>query len=637
MTTGQIQNDVNDFRDRLIGLESAASIAMFETYSSLELALFQQYDAFLSANGSKLEMGDPSSVFRNDRYFVMMNEVDRLMNAYASAVMQIMTASEMASVRASFAEGAQRITNRGGPSLSAGFAGVPDSTVSNLVGALQQFTPVGQVLASYGPDVSRSIRDNLINGTGSGLSVDQIRRNIQQETTTLTRNRAETLIRTEILRASRVSLQTVYEQSGVVQGWRWSADLSSRTCPVCLALNGRIFPLREPMHSHVKCRCSPTPYLGDDTDEEWESGDSWLQRQPRNVQVDILGEEGYQLFNSGSVQLQDFIKIIDDPVWGRSFVNGGINYAIGQTRPIERPLFLGNGKPNLPTNLHVDISNHDLANALGVDFRDRHLVSNVRTSRISSHLDITTRNPFSVRSIERAADLIDNVIIDGRIPDIDISEFGFSFIRNNNEGIFSVRSNGTNPSIRFSKSAIGGVVPTIIHEIGHAVDTFGLFRGGSSRDMSSDSDKWLNLVTTYLNRTPLRLYTLVDSTLENTRDIYGMADIELWLDTLELDSNTDQFVEIYDYMYSPQEGFARMFTQYILSKNGEYKMIHDLEEETNGVLGMVTTELRRIDDPDSFDLYGYGFSQTVPLSLWGQIQDDMDDLFYSMGYLAEYD
>lgn len=77
------------------------------------------------------------------------------------------------------------------------------------------------------------------------------------------------IARTEIMRASNLGALAIYEQNqDILRGWEWAATLDERTCPVCGALDGKVFKfgdpqLAPPSGSHPGCRCTAVPVLID--------------------------------------------------------------------------------------------------------------------------------------------------------------------------------------------------------------------------------------------------------------------------------------------------------------------------------------------------------------------------------------
>lgn len=160
----------------------------------------------------------------------------------------------------------------------------------------------------------------LLTGITAGLHPSQVGRELAR-VLDIALWRATTIARTETLRAYRAATLATYQQApAVVRGWRWHAKLDARTCPVCILLHGKEFPLHEPMESHPNCRCSPVvvpnpafaflfPTI--------EPGTEWLERQPVEVQQRILGPRRLELVRQGVVALDDLIAWKHDPIWGR--------------------------------------------------------------------------------------------------------------------------------------------------------------------------------------------------------------------------------------------------------------------------------------------------------------------------------
>lgn len=153
-----------------------------------------------------------------------------------------------------------------------------------------------------------------------------------------TRREAETIVRTATAHVtSQARLETFKANSDVIRGERWMSALDHRTCEICAGLDGQEFELgegvREP--AHPGCRCLRIPItksfreLGIDLDDPPPPtraakdytdlktalrgevpGDmtygQWLRQQPRDVQEEVLGVRGAQLFRSNQVSIEQF-------------------------------------------------------------------------------------------------------------------------------------------------------------------------------------------------------------------------------------------------------------------------------------------------------------------------------------------
>lgn len=143
-------------------------------------------------------------------------------------------------------------------------------------------------------------------------------------------SRALTISRTETLDAHRAAAAESHaENSDVLGGWVWLADLSPRTCPACLGMNGTEHQLSEPGPlGHPNCRCSRMPRtktwaeLGIDLDEPAPStpdaGD-WFAGQDEKTQRSILGPARYDAWLRGDYPMDAWAVRKPNPEWRASY------------------------------------------------------------------------------------------------------------------------------------------------------------------------------------------------------------------------------------------------------------------------------------------------------------------------------
>ena len=146
-------------------------------------------------------------------------------------------------------------------------------------------------------------------------------------------SRALTLARTEILDAYRAAAkQSRQKNYDILDGWQWVASLSNNTCPACLSMHGQIFDAKESgPDGHPNCACVGVPVvkswkdLGIDIDDlepriEPGDGERWLLDQPEEVQRQILGNKGWDKWQSGEWPADKWVVEKDNEEWRRSFV-----------------------------------------------------------------------------------------------------------------------------------------------------------------------------------------------------------------------------------------------------------------------------------------------------------------------------
>lgn len=136
-------------------------------------------------------------------------------------------------------------------------------------------------------------------------------------------SRAMRIARTETLRSYRTATNEHYKANDhIINGWRWLAAKSGRTCAACLALDGTWHPASEVQQDHPNGRCSSVPSLRgrDDPSEPapWQTGSQWLAEQSPEVQAQVLGKAGQKAYAAGAVKLEDLRGDAYSSVWGHT-------------------------------------------------------------------------------------------------------------------------------------------------------------------------------------------------------------------------------------------------------------------------------------------------------------------------------
>lgn len=144
------------------------------------------------------------------------------------------------------------------------------------------------------------------------------------------RARAENIARTETMDAMRTAAKRAQDANAdVLKGWVWTAALDPRTCPACLSMHGRVFPLDEPGPlGHPSCRCARTPVtktwreLGFDIDEPTEpaqTGIEWFEQQDADTQKAHLGPKRYEAYLAGDYPPEQWAVLRPNPDWRPSY------------------------------------------------------------------------------------------------------------------------------------------------------------------------------------------------------------------------------------------------------------------------------------------------------------------------------
>ncbi len=216
-------------------------------------------------------------------------------------------------------------------SLEVDWARVPDRELDAIVRRTTR--RVTSKLRPLPKSVTAGLKQELVRGVVTGTNPNQVASIlIKRFGTQFTGGlwRARTICRTEMLDACRAgALDSRKANRGLLAGWRWLCSLSSRTCPSCLAMNGRTFDVDEPgPDDHPNGRCTSIPVtrswaeLGIDADEPesvFPDARSWFAQQTPAVQQQIMGPARLQALNSGQLSWDQIPVPRTNPGWRRSF------------------------------------------------------------------------------------------------------------------------------------------------------------------------------------------------------------------------------------------------------------------------------------------------------------------------------
>lgn len=148
--------------------------------------------------------------------------------------------------------------------------------------------------------------------------------------------RALVIARTEMLDAHRAAARAVdLANRDILAGWQWYAKLDSRTCPSCIAQHGSLHDIDEPGpldHHQGRCtrllRTKTWRELGFDIAEprgfDFESGPDWFNRQPEEVQRDILGPKRYEAWRAGGYPFDEWSKPRTSDGWRTAYHTGKV-------------------------------------------------------------------------------------------------------------------------------------------------------------------------------------------------------------------------------------------------------------------------------------------------------------------------
>ena len=185
-------------------------------------------------------------------------------------------------------------------------------------------------IGHYGLKKRQQIMRTIKDGVVVGLTNQEITDNVDSLVSRLQRREAATLVSTIVNHVSTSARKTVIDENeDVVKGYRWVSTLDGDTTETCRALDGKFIELDDktapPLHWNCRSVLVPVvkdeynvtdnikterPAVGSDGAEQVDSRttyNSWLKKQPKEFQEEVLGQTKAKLFRDGGLQMKDFV------------------------------------------------------------------------------------------------------------------------------------------------------------------------------------------------------------------------------------------------------------------------------------------------------------------------------------------
>lgn len=127
----------------------------------------------------------------------------------------------------------------------------------------RSFTELEGVTDQMATTMTRTLADGLVQGKSPLVIAKELEKNVER----LGLSRAETIARTEIIRAHAEGQLFALEQMGVAEVGvqvEWSTAGDDLVCPQCADLEGQVMPIAEAKGKipiHPRCRCSWIPAI----------------------------------------------------------------------------------------------------------------------------------------------------------------------------------------------------------------------------------------------------------------------------------------------------------------------------------------------------------------------------------------
>ena len=265
--------------------------------------------------------GEPiraSWILRQRRYQSLLTQIDYEIKRWCGNVSADVKRAQETALRAAVVDAKELIAiGRNGAPDAAGVFGSFNALSVDAMEAQAGFLADGSPLTDLFSEIHvaglQSAKDALLSAIVAGLSPTQTAGKLR-DALGVPLTRGLRIARTETLRSYREASIATYADDGIEQ-WQWVASHSMRTCPMCLAMSGRLFPVTTPFGSHPNCRCTPVSYFVDLADD-FVTGEDWLHDQDSETQLEILGATLSDLFQRGDLKLAQLVGEHESAKWG---------------------------------------------------------------------------------------------------------------------------------------------------------------------------------------------------------------------------------------------------------------------------------------------------------------------------------
>lgn len=282
--------------------------------------------------------GEPkeSWLHKQERYQKLLDQVELRVAELTKAADLPVTAFQTSVLEAAAAQARTLTTVALAPAgaaakdVMAQWTNLPVADVEAMIGRTSKGTPLDGLLREIAPDARAQAAQVLTQGITVGKNPRVVARELQNVSDAAS-SRLLTIARTETLNAGREATLEGYRlNSGIVQGWVWTASLDENTCEACIALCGETFPVQEECDCHPNCRCCMVPEtmswedlglgemgLGETSVAGlMETGPEWFDKQSADLQRSILGPGKLDALQSGVIDWPDLIAHTHNPDWG---------------------------------------------------------------------------------------------------------------------------------------------------------------------------------------------------------------------------------------------------------------------------------------------------------------------------------
>jgi len=328
------------FRARLLQQDAAAQDEILRAYEKLWVRLSAEIERVAQQIA---EAGNsPSLIFEQQRLQHLQDQLALEIDRVSSFASNVTVRNQSAVIKAARLQAVELMRAAGSDAgARVAFASLATDELTHLVGIARDGSPVADMFKQLARvmklESSDVIKDQLLQGMALGSNPRTIARRIRQQvddrsnaqTDPRIARRLNMAMREQVFGAYNEATRLGYEQNAqLLEGWVWTARRSPTTCIICWALDGTIFPAGAPKISHIGCQCTMRPLLPGQSPGE--AGPDAFAKLEIGVQRSILGDTAFSAYESGMLELKDFVGFRSDYRWGDSRYRRSLEDILGR-------------------------------------------------------------------------------------------------------------------------------------------------------------------------------------------------------------------------------------------------------------------------------------------------------------------
>lgn len=307
------------FKGQLLAHDRRTLTQMAQVYQPIQQDLVTRIKA-LEKDLADLDTYTEGKAKRLERYQDLLEQVDTQLGRFRRPGQMMLlnaqgTAVKLAQNHALGLAGVQDAR------VMAGWNRLNTAALENIVGRMGNGASLERYFDDLTSQTAAILRQELQSGVALGLNPRLVAGRLE-DLVNYSAVRLESAARNEMLGAYRAAaLQNYADNADVLDGWAWHSALDKTTCPACLTLHGREFPLTEQfMKTHGRCRCSPIPLVKGYGNPFAGQGEAYFAKLTPDKQDKHLrysgGSASGDAYREGKVTLADFLTLRKNEEWG---------------------------------------------------------------------------------------------------------------------------------------------------------------------------------------------------------------------------------------------------------------------------------------------------------------------------------